>query len=123
MLAIITIMLVVLAALNAIFTTWATVTDARRAAALMRALGARAGQVGSGLVVMQVLSALPGAIIGIPLGFVLFHAAVHGGTQAPAGWAAAGALGTLLAVAVLTLVPARVAARLPLTQILQSEAG
>ena len=41
MLTVITIMLVVLAALNAIFTTWATVIDARRASALMRALGAR----------------------------------------------------------------------------------
>jgi hypothetical protein len=37
MLSIITIMLVSLAVLNAIFTTWATVLDARRASALMRA--------------------------------------------------------------------------------------
>ena len=68
MLTVITIMLVVLAALNAIFTTWATVIDARRASALMRALGARVTQVGSGLVVAQVLAALPGAIVGVPLG-------------------------------------------------------
>ena len=44
MLAVITIMLVALAVLNAVFTTWATVLDARRASAVMRALGARAGR-------------------------------------------------------------------------------
>jgi hypothetical protein len=48
MLAVITIMLVALAVLNALFTTWATVLDARRSSALMRALGARARQVSSG---------------------------------------------------------------------------
>ena len=68
MLTVITIMLVTLAVLNALFTTWATVLDARRSSALMRALGARTRQVSSGLVVAQVLSALPGAILGIPLG-------------------------------------------------------
>jgi putative ABC transport system permease protein len=121
MLAVITTMLVVIAALNAIFTTWATVTDAQRASALMRALGARTRQVGSGLVVTQVLCALPGAIVGIPLGYLLFRAAVHGGTPAPAGWLAATALGTLLAMAGLTLIPARIGARQPVTAILQSE--
>ena len=59
MLTIITIMLVTLAVLNTLFTTWATMLDARHAAALMQALGARSRQVGSGLVVAQVLCALP----------------------------------------------------------------
>jgi putative ABC transport system permease protein len=49
----------------------------------MRALGARAGQVSSGLVVAQVLSALPGAIVGIPLGLGLFKAAVSSGALPP----------------------------------------
>lgn len=71
MLTVITIMLVALAVLNAVFTTWATVLDARRSSALMRALGARESQVSAGLVVAQVLSALPGAIVGIPLGIAL----------------------------------------------------
>ena len=48
MLTVVTIMVVVLASLNAIFTTWATVIDTRRASALMRALGARVPQVSSG---------------------------------------------------------------------------
>jgi putative ABC transport system permease protein len=41
MLGVVTIMLVTLAVLNAVFTTWATVVDSRRSSALMRALGAR----------------------------------------------------------------------------------
>ena len=123
MLAVITIMLVVLAALNAIFTTWATVTDARRASALMRALGARARQVSSGLVVTQVLSALPGAIAGIPLGILLFRAAVKGGSLPPAPWLAGTVLGTLLVMAGLTLVPARIGARQPVAEVLQIRGG
>jgi len=123
MLAVITIMLIVLAALNAVFTTWATVTDARRASALMRALGTRSGQVSSGLVVTQVLSALPGAIVGIPLGYLLFRAAVHHGTLAPPLWIAGTVLATVVVMAGLTLVPARVGALQPVTEALQSEAA
>jgi putative ABC transport system permease protein len=121
MLTIITIMLVTLAALNTLFTTWATVLDARHAAALMQALGARVRQVSSGLVVAQVLSALPGAILGIPLGVGLFKVAVHGGSLPPVSWLAAAALGTLVAMAALTIVPARVGTRHPVAEVLQSE--
>jgi putative ABC transport system permease protein len=121
MLTIITIMLVALAALNALFTTWATVLDARHAAALMQALGARARQVSSGLVVAQVLCALPGAIVGIPLGIGLFKAAVHGGSLPPVTWLAAALIGALVAMAALTIVPARTGTRQPIAEVLQSE--
>jgi ABC-type antimicrobial peptide transport system permease subunit len=125
MLTVITIMLVALAVLNAIFTTWATVLDARRASALMRALGARIRQVSEGLIVAQVLSALPGAIIGVPLGLLLFKVAVHGGslTSALWPWLAATFIGTLLAMGLLTLVPARIGARQAVTEALQVEAA
>jgi ABC-type antimicrobial peptide transport system permease subunit len=123
MLAIITVMLVALAVLNALFTTWATVLDARHSSALMRALGARTRQVSSGLVIAQVLSALPGAILGIPLGFVLFKAAVHGGSLPPATWLAAAVLGALVAMAGLTLVPATIGARRSVAEVLGSEAA
>jgi putative ABC transport system permease protein len=125
MLTVITIMLVTLAVLNAVFTTWATVLDARRASALMRALGARVRQVSEGLVVAQVLSALPGAIVGVPLGIALFLAAVHGGRIAPEFWLwiAATVVGTLSAMALLTLVPARIGARQAVAEALQSEAA
>jgi putative ABC transport system permease protein len=121
MLTIITIMLVTLAALNTLFTTWATVLDARHSAALMQALGARTRQVSSGLVVAQVLSALPGAILGIPLGVVLFKLAVKHGTLPPVTWIAAAALATLVATAALTIVPARIGTRQPVAEVLQSE--
>jgi len=123
MLAIITVMLVTLAVLNALFTTWATVLDASRSSVLMRALGARAGQVSSGLVLAQVVSALPGIILGVPLGLLLFKAAVHGGTlpSALVLWLAAAVLGTLISIAGLTVVPAMIGARQPVAEVLQSE--
>jgi len=121
MLTVITIMLVTLAALNALFTTWAMVLDARRSSALMQALGARARQVSSGLVVAQVLAAFPGAVVGIPLGVGLFKAAVHGGPLPPVTWLAGAVLGTLVAIAALTVVPARIGTRQPVAEVLESE--
>jgi putative ABC transport system permease protein len=123
MLTVLTIMLVVLAALNAIFTTWANVIDARRASALMRALGARAPQVGSGLVVAQMLAALPGAIVGVPLGIGVFHLVVKDGSTPPASWLAGAVLGALLVMAGLTIAPAWLGARQPVAEVLQSEAA
>jgi putative ABC transport system permease protein len=123
MLLVITIMLVTLAALNAIFTTWATVLDAKRAAALMRALGARVRQVSRGLAVAQVLAALPGAILGVPLGIALISAASGGSSQVPSPlWLVVTVLGTLVVLAGLTSVPARIGSRQPVVEILQAEA-
>lgn len=121
MLAVITVMLVGLAVLNALFTTWAMVLDASRSSALMRALGARAWQVSSGLVVAQVFSALPGPILGIGL----FKAAVKSGILPPPLLlaAAAAAAATVLAVAALTAVPAWLGTRQPVAEVLQSEAA
>jgi putative ABC transport system permease protein len=123
MLTVITIMLIKLAVLNALFTTWATVLDARRSSALMRALGARARQVSSGLVVAQVLSALSGAIVGIPLGLGLFKAAVKSGSLPPPLWLVATVIGTLVVMAALTVVPARIGSMQSLVEALQSEAA
>jgi len=123
MLTVITIMLIKLAVLNALFTTWATVLDARRSSALMRALGARARQMSSGLVVAQVLSALSGAIVGIPLGLGLFKAAVKSGSLPPPLWLVATVIGTLVVMAALTVVPARIGSMQSLVEALQSEAA
>jgi putative ABC transport system permease protein len=123
MLTVITVMLVTLAILNAIFTTWATVIDAKRATALMRALGARIWQVSSGLVIAQVLSALPGAIVGIPLGLLLFKAAVKSSNSLPSPlWLIATVVATPAAMAALTIIPARIGAHRPVVEVLQSEA-
>ena len=123
MLLIVTIMLIALAAVNAIFITRATVADSRQASAVTRALGATPQQVTAGLSAAQVLPAAVGAIVGIPGGFELFAVASQGGSasQPPAWWLIAAVLGTVIAVAVLTAVPARIGARRPVAEILQSE--
>lgn len=124
MLGVVTVMLVALALLNAIFTTWATVLDARRASAVMRALGARARQVSLGLVVAQVISAIPGTLVGVGLGILLFKATVKSvGSLPPALWLVLTVLGTLAVVAVLTAVPAQLSIRQSSAEVLASEAA
>jgi putative ABC transport system permease protein len=119
----VTVMLIALAAVNAIFITWATVLDAKHSSALARALGATPHQVSAGLSAAQILPALAGAILGIPGGIALF-AAVNPGTTTtipPLWWMLAVVLATVLAMATLTTLPARIGARRPITEILQSE--
>ena len=97
----ITIMLIVLAAVNVTFITWATVQDSRHATALTRALGATAGQLTAGLSAAQLLPAIAGALAGIAGGYGLFTAANQGpsASQPPAWWLITAVLGTLIAVA------------------------
>jgi len=120
---VVTAVLGALAGLNAIVTAWATVLDARHSSALARALGATPQQVSAGISVAQVLPALPGAVAGIPLGIGLFAVASSDGgvTVPPAWWLAAAVLGTLVAVAALTAVPAWAGTRRPAAEILQAE--
>jgi ABC-type antimicrobial peptide transport system permease subunit len=124
-LLIVSILLIVLAAVNAIFITQATVQDARHSSAVTRALGATPGQLTGGLSAAQTLPALMGALVGIAGGFGLFAIANKGGSasQPSAWWVVAVLLGTVIAVAGLTAVPARVGARRPVAEILQSEAA
>ncbi len=122
MLLVITIVLVALAVLNAVCTAWATVLDFRRSAALARALGASPRQVSAGVAWAQVLPAVPGTLLGIPLGLGLFKAASGGPlTVPPVWWLATAVLLTLAAVAVLASIPALLGARIPASQVLQSE--
>jgi putative ABC transport system permease protein len=117
------ITLVALALVNAIFITWATALDARRSSALSRALGATPQQVTAGLSAAQVLPALVGALLGIPGGFVLL-AAVSDSVVAPPAWQLLAVVPvTVLAIAGLTAIPARMSARRPVADILQSEMG
>jgi putative ABC transport system permease protein len=123
MLTAITISLVTLAALTAIFAAMATVLDARRASAVTLALGATPQQVRAGLVMAQVIPALPGAILGLPLGIGLFKVAGHGlSGLPPVLWLVAAVLGTVVVVAALTSVPARIGLRRPVAEMLQTEA-
>jgi len=123
MLQIVTVVLITLAGFNAVFTAWATALDASRASALARALGASPRQLSAGISAAQVIPALPGALLGVPLGIGLFAVANHAGivTVPPASWLAAAVLGTLLAVAVLASIPARIGARRPVSEILAAD--
>jgi putative ABC transport system permease protein len=122
MLVVLTIAIIALAVLNAIVTAWATVLETRRSSALVRALGASPRQLSAGLVTAQLLPALPGALLGIPLGIGLFALANGGGTRAtvipPVWWLAAAVLGTMIALAGLTAIPARIGARRPIAPVL-----
>jgi putative ABC transport system permease protein len=111
--------------LNAVFTAWAAALDARHSSALARALGATPRQVSGGLAAGQMLPALAGALLGIPLGIGLFKA-VNGSGQAvvpSASWLVTVVLATLAGVALLTSIPARITARRPSAEILAAEAA
>ena len=128
-LLVVILVLLALAAINAVFITWATVLDNRHSFALARALGATPREVSAALAAVQMLVALAGAILGaFPGGFALFHAinAITGGdsdraTLPPLWQLLALVAGTVLVVALLTSIPARLGARRPVTETLQAE--
>jgi ABC-type lipoprotein release transport system permease subunit len=128
-LLVVMVILLSLAAVNAIFIAWATVLDNRHSSALARALGATPGEVSAALAAAQVLPALAGAIVGVfPGGFALFHAinAITGGDSdkpaLPPLWQLlALVLTTVLVVAALTAVPAHLGGRRSVTENLQAE--
>ena len=128
-LLVVMVILLSLAAVNAIFITWATVLDNRHSSALARALGATPRDVSAALAAAQVLPALVGAILGVfPGGFALFAAinAITGGDSdratLPSLWQLLALVaGTVLVVAALTAVPARLGGRRPVTETLQAE--
>jgi putative ABC transport system permease protein len=121
-----TITLLSLAAVNAVVITWATVLDNRHSSALVRALGATPREVSAALAAAQVLPALAGAVLGVfPGGFALFSAimTITGGesdrTTLPSLWQLLGlVLATVLVVAALTALPARLGGRRPVAEAL-----
>jgi putative ABC transport system permease protein len=120
---VLTAILVVLASINAIFTAWVTVIDAQRPTALTRAIGATPRQIGAGLAAAQLIPGLLAACLGIPVGLGLYQLA--GGhlheTSPPLLWLLAVIPGTLIAVAVLTALPARLGATRSVAEVLRSE--
>jgi putative ABC transport system permease protein len=123
-LMVISITLLALAAVNAIFITWATALDNRHSSALARALGATPRQVSAGLSAAQVLPALAGAALGIPGGIALLKSTAGDADAIPAPslWMLLAVMAcTALAVALLTAVPARLGGRRPAAETLQAE--
>ncbi|GIF47723.1 putative ABC transport system permease protein [Asanoa ferruginea] len=128
-LLVVMVILLSLAAVNAVFITWATVLDNRHSSALARALGATPRQVTLALAAAQVLPALAGAVLGIfPGGYALFQAiiAITGGDSDratfPSLWQLLALVAaTVLVVAGLTALPARLGGRRPVTATLQAE--
>lgn len=123
---VVTVILVVLATINTIFITQATVLDAQRPSALARAFGATPYQVSAGLTAAQLIPALLGGILSVPAGISLYRVAarVAGGApdaHLPASWLAAVIVGTVVVVAALTLFPARAGARRPVAAVLRSD--
>jgi putative ABC transport system permease protein len=120
---VVTSLLAVLAVVNTLFVTWATVQDTRKAAALTRSLGATARQLVAGLSASQVGPALIGAVLGIPGGLELFTVANQGGAARtpPVWWLIAAAFGAVLAVAGFIVAPARASVRRPVAEVLAQE--
>lgn len=120
------VILLCLAAVNTVVVTWATVVDNRHASALARALGATPRQTSAALAAAQVVPALVGALIGVfPGGFAVFAAlmAITGGDGDKASTPSLGRLlgvvvATVLVVAALTAVPARLGGRRPVVETL-----
>jgi len=122
---IVSVMLVLLAAVDAGVIAWTTALDARHTAALARALGATPAGITAGIAVAQLLPSLLGALLGIPGGIAVFDLAKRGGdTVFPsAASLAVIVLGALVAVALLTAIPARIGARRPVAEVLQAGTG
>jgi putative ABC transport system permease protein len=119
---IVTLMLIVIASVNVIFVTWATVLDSRHASAIARALGATPRQVSTGLSVAQILPAIIGAALGTPAGLGLFVAVFEDTPTLPPPWQLLAVVVVVpLVVTGLTAVPARSGARRPVADALQVE--
>jgi len=123
-LLVITVVLILLAAVNAAFVALTTVRDSRRPIAVARSLGASPDQIRAGVTASQLTAAVPGAVLGLPAGIALIAASTRNGSSVvPSVWGLLAVV--LLALAGLTAIsagPARAAARQPVAEILQAEA-
>ncbi|MEU4680370.1 FtsX-like permease family protein [Micromonospora sp. NPDC023737] len=116
-----TVVLCILALINAVVSTWTAVLDARQPLAVARTLGATPAQAGVGLAAAQLLPAIPGVAVGILTGIGLVASlSIDEVPYPPGSWLLAVALTVLLAVAVLTAIPALAATRRPVADALRS---
>ncbi|MBB2743998.1 UNVERIFIED_ORG: putative ABC transport system permease protein [Microbispora rosea subsp. rosea] len=118
----VTFALVALSTLNTVLLSWGTAVQARRALTITRTLGATPGQVVAAHCVTQLLPAVPGVAAGIPAGLGLYWFFATPVTP-PGSWLLTAALAILLAIAVLTALPAWVHTREPAGRVLNAEAA
>ncbi len=123
LLIVLSVILVILAAVSATFTAWATVIDAQPATALARALGATPRQIATALTSAQLLPGLAAALVGIPAGLLLYELAGGHLSEAspPPLWLVAVIPATLIVVTAVTAIPARIGARRPVAEVLRAE--
>jgi putative ABC transport system permease protein len=122
-LAIVSVLMVVLVAVNTVIIAWATALDVRRPAALIRALGATPAQVTRGLSAAQAIPALVGALLGI-LGGVAIYA--RGGLTPklpPVPWLVSVVIAMVLAIAVLNAVATLIGSWRPIAELLESDSA
>ena len=121
-LLVITLMLIGLAAVNALFIASATVLDERHNTAVTRAIGATPQQVSSGLLAAQLIPATIGAILGVPGGIALYVLVTPDSSPIPPIWQLlAVVVAAVLVLTLLTATPALAAARRPAVDTLRTE--
>ncbi|MBO0844200.1 MAG: FtsX-like permease family protein [Nocardioides sp.] len=115
----VTLLLVVMTAVNLVFVATASAVDARRLLAVARTLGATPAESAASLGVAQVLPAIVGLVLGFVAGSAIFRAlAAHTVTPPLAQLAGLALLAVCLVVA-LTAVPARIEALRPIAETLR----
>jgi putative ABC transport system permease protein len=122
-LAIVSVLLVLLAAVNAVIIAWATALDVRRPAALIRALGATPMQVTTGLSVAQLVPALVGVLLGIAGGVAIYARGGLAPTLPPLPWLLTLVIGALMTIAGLTAAATWIGSRRPVADLLESDSA
>ncbi len=122
-LAIISVLLVVLAVVNALIIAWATALDVRRPAALIRALGATPVEVTTGLSLAQLVPAFVGALLGIAGGVAIYARGGLAPILPPLPWLLALVIGALLTIVVLTAAATGIGSRSPVAELLESDSA
>jgi putative ABC transport system permease protein len=124
-LLVVSVVLVVLAVVDALVITWAATLDARRPLAIARAVGVGPEQAGAALSAAQLLPALAGTLLGIPGGMGLYAFAKKGASAAtvlPSAWAIAVVVLVTLAVsAAMVAAPVSLELRRPVAEALRLE--
>jgi putative ABC transport system permease protein len=116
----VTAALIALAAVNTITITWTTALEARATMAVARTLGATPGQITAGLSTAQLMPTVPGALAGVPVGFMLYLP--FGDVNLPATWLLlVTPLALVLATAALAALPAHLAAHRSIAETLSAE--